>query len=107
MLAFAVVAWGVYLVGVGTHVTVVAEGSNSGATIEVLDPRGWIPIFSGATIATGAALRALWMCWCGVVATTIFAVLLAFSAGFVLIPVVVALVVTLLLSQEAGDAAKS
>jgi hypothetical protein len=100
LLALIIAAYGIYLLVVG--VTVVSmpavpvgtpPGPASTATVPVM--LGVIPMTAGGLILVGLVVRRIWLAWLGAAVTSLFAGLLVFSIGGILVPVAAVLFVLL------------
>jgi hypothetical protein len=107
VLALAIAAYGVFLLTVGTLVTITPA---SAPVVELPpttterrpDPAGIIPLGFGLLVATGLLVRSWILVGLGVAGIGLFSVLFIFGVGGVLLPAWVALVAVLNLAWLAG-----
>jgi hypothetical protein len=103
VLAVAIAAYGVYLLAVGTQVTITPAGlpgaqPQPGTTEYMPDPAGLFPLVTGLTVAAGLLLRAWVIIVLGAAGIGLFSVLFVFGVGGVLLPAWLLLVFLLTLA---------
>lgn len=102
-LALAIAAYGVYLLAVGTPVTIVPASlpgteRQPGTTENWPSPAGLFPLVSGLTVAAGLLLRAWVIVALGAAGIGLFSILFVFGVGGVLLPAWLLLVFLLTLA---------